>query len=68
MSAPALAQMLSTMLYGKRFFPYFVWNTLGGLDENGAFGITQASDVYLVMIQLEIMKSQCTTVLGRLAI
>jgi 20S proteasome subunit beta 6 len=35
MSAPATAQMLSTMLYGKRFFPYYVWNTLGGLDENG---------------------------------
>lgn len=35
MSATALAQMLSTMLYGKRFFPYYVWNTLGGLDENG---------------------------------
>ncbi|KAJ3105255.1 Proteasome subunit beta type-1 [Phlyctochytrium planicorne] len=35
MSAPALAQMLSTMLYGKRFFPYYVWNVLGGLDENG---------------------------------
>ncbi|KAJ3404368.1 Proteasome subunit beta type-1 [Chytridiales sp. JEL 0842] len=35
MSAPALAQMLSTILYSKRFFPYFVWNTLGGLDENG---------------------------------
>jgi 20S proteasome subunit beta 6 len=35
MSTPAVAQMLSTMLYGKRFFPYFVWNTLGGLDENG---------------------------------
>ncbi|KAI8901975.1 nucleophile aminohydrolase [Globomyces pollinis-pini] len=35
MSAPATAQMLSTMLYQKRFFPYYVWNTLGGLDENG---------------------------------
>ncbi|KAI8852711.1 nucleophile aminohydrolase [Chytridium lagenaria] len=35
MSAPALAQMLSTILYGKRFFPYYVWNILGGLDENG---------------------------------
>ncbi|KAJ3252030.1 Proteasome subunit beta type-1 [Boothiomyces macroporosus] len=35
MSSPALAQMLSTILYGKRFFPYYVWNTLGGLDENG---------------------------------
>ena len=36
MSAPALAQMLSVILYGKRFFPYYVWNTLGGLDEHGA--------------------------------
>ncbi|KAJ3196386.1 Proteasome subunit beta type-1 [Irineochytrium annulatum] len=35
MSAPALAQMLSTILYGKRFFPFYVWNVLGGLDENG---------------------------------
>ncbi|KAI8909025.1 nucleophile aminohydrolase [Gorgonomyces haynaldii] len=35
MIAPAIAQMLSTMLYHKRFFPYYVWNTLGGLDENG---------------------------------
>ncbi|KAJ3278188.1 Proteasome subunit beta type-1, partial [Blyttiomyces sp. JEL0837] len=35
MSATALAQMLSTILYSKRFFPYYVWNTLGGLDENG---------------------------------
>ena len=35
MSAPALAQMLSVILYGKRMFPYYVWNTLGGLDENG---------------------------------
>lgn len=37
MSAPAAAQMLSTILYGKRFFPYYVWNTLGGLDENGNY-------------------------------
>ncbi|KAJ3207927.1 Proteasome subunit beta type-1 [Dinochytrium kinnereticum] len=37
MSAPALAQMLSTILYGKRFFPYYVWNILGGLDEEGSF-------------------------------
>ncbi|KAI9340021.1 nucleophile aminohydrolase [Zopfochytrium polystomum] len=35
MSAGATAQMLSTMLYGKRFFPYYVWSTLGGLDEDG---------------------------------
>lgn len=35
LSVAATAQMLSTMLYMKRFFPYSVWNILGGLDENG---------------------------------
>lgn len=27
--------MISTILYGKRFFPYYVYNILGGIDENG---------------------------------
>jgi 20S proteasome subunit beta 6 len=41
MSSCATAQMLSTMLYGKRFFPYYVWNTLGGLDEKGILKIIE---------------------------
>ncbi|CBQ70285.1 probable PRE7-20S proteasome subunit(beta6) [Sporisorium reilianum SRZ2] len=31
----SIARMLSTILYGKRFFPYYVYNILGGLDEEG---------------------------------
>lgn len=27
--------MLHTILYSKRFFPYYVYNILGGLDEEG---------------------------------
>jgi len=35
MSVKACAQRLSTILYGKRFFPYYAHAILGGLDEDG---------------------------------
>jgi len=35
MSCKSIAQMLSTMLYYKRFFPYYTYNILAGLDEEG---------------------------------
>ncbi|GAA0176602.1 protease [Lithospermum erythrorhizon] len=35
MSCPAMAQLLSTTLYFKRFFPYYAFNVLGDLDSHG---------------------------------
>ena len=34
-STPAIASLISKMLYYKRFFPYYVYNLVAGLDENG---------------------------------
>ncbi|KAI9728942.1 MAG: Proteasome subunit beta type-6 [Chrysothrix sp. TS-e1954] len=39
MSLAACAQRLSHILYGKRFFPFYVTCILGGLDENGKGGL-----------------------------
>lgn len=35
MQPGSIAQLLSTLLYSRRFFPYYVYNVLAGLDDNG---------------------------------
>lgn len=34
----AIARLIQTMLYGRRFFPYYVYNILGGIEEDGMHG------------------------------
>jgi len=42
MGLKAIARMIQTMLYAKRFFPYYVYNILGGIEEDGECGIRYA--------------------------
>jgi 20S proteasome alpha/beta subunit len=39
----AIARLIQTMLYARRFFPYYVYNILGGIEDDGEFTFTDIS-------------------------
>lgn len=50
MTSGAIAAMLSTILYSRRFFPYYVYNIIGGLDEEGMYLNASVSKMKNVMM------------------
>ena len=38
----AIARLIQTMLYAQRFFPYYVYNILGGIEEDGTCFVCSA--------------------------
>lgn len=47
----AIARMIQTMLYAKRFFPYYVYNILGGIEEDGTLVRTMRHATSLTRLQ-----------------
>lgn len=55
MSANAVAQLLSTTLYNKRFFPFYTFNLCAGLDEQGRWRANQCWGLRVGQVHLRLL-------------
>lgn len=59
----AIARLIQTMLYARRFFPYYVYNILGGIEEDGTF-ISYKFSMSDVCLHHQFKSVQITHMLG----
>jgi len=56
----SIARLIQTMLYARRFFPYYVYNILGGIEEDGlsfVFVSTFPAKIGMVVIDVQVYPS-----------
>lgn len=45
----AIARLIQTMLYARRFFPYYVYNILGGIEDDGTYSLGQITVILFLI-------------------
>lgn len=62
MSVAAMAQLVSNTLYYKRFFPYYTYNLVCGLDEEGPhwqLSINSFADLHPLQVSCSMLDKHC---------